>query len=36
MGRPAKKIRDLTAMEKIVLVRSAEHYVELKNNYMAR
>lgn len=36
IGRPAKKIRDLTAAEKLMLVRSAEHYVELKNNYLKR
>ncbi len=33
VGRPAKKVRDLTAEEKIMLALSAEHYVDLKNNY---
>lgn len=32
-GKPAKKIRPLTPEEKAMLVRSAQHYVLVKNHY---
>jgi len=35
LGRPAKRVRPLTADEIVYLRYSAEHYVRLKNNYLA-
>lgn len=35
MGRPAKAVRDLTAEELAYLRYSAEHYMRVKNNYLA-
>ncbi|MCK4950217.1 MAG: gamma carbonic anhydrase family protein [Gammaproteobacteria bacterium] len=34
MGRPAKKVRALTAQEKEQLEYSARHYMKLKNDYL--
>ena len=34
LGRPAQKLRDLTAEEKQSLLTSAENYVALKNEYL--
>jgi carbonic anhydrase/acetyltransferase-like protein (isoleucine patch superfamily) len=34
MGRPARKVRELTAEEKAWFVYSAKHYVNLKNGYL--
>jgi carbonic anhydrase/acetyltransferase-like protein (isoleucine patch superfamily) len=34
MGRPAKKVRALTAEEKAWFDYSAKHYVKLKNDYL--
>lgn len=36
VGRPAKKVRPLTAEEKTWLARSAEHYAKVKDNYLKR
>lgn len=36
MGSPAKIIRELTEDEKIKIRKSAEHYVELSQEYMNR
>ena len=33
VGRPAKKVRALTPEERVMLARSAEHYVKLKDHY---
>jgi carbonic anhydrase/acetyltransferase-like protein (isoleucine patch superfamily) len=35
VGRPARRVRDLTADEIAYLRYSAEHYVRVKNNYLA-
>jgi carbonic anhydrase/acetyltransferase-like protein (isoleucine patch superfamily) len=35
MGRPAKKIRPLTSAEVDGLMYSAQHYIEVKNHYLA-
>ena len=35
MGRPVEKVRALTAAEIVHLRYSAEHYIRLKNNYLA-
>ena len=35
VGRPAKKVRALTPEEIAYLKYSAEHYVRVKNNYLA-
>ena len=35
VGRPAQKVRALTAEEIAYLKYSAEHYVRVKNNYLA-
>lgn len=35
MGRPAEKVRALTAAEIVHLRYSAEHYIRVKNNYIA-
>ena len=35
LGRPAKRVRELTAEEKSWLEYSARHYVKLKNDYLA-
>ena len=35
LGRPARRVRDLTADEIAYLRYSAEHYVRVKNNYQA-
>jgi carbonic anhydrase/acetyltransferase-like protein (isoleucine patch superfamily) len=35
LGRPAEKVRPLTAAEIVHLRYSAEHYVRVKNNYLA-
>jgi carbonic anhydrase/acetyltransferase-like protein (isoleucine patch superfamily) len=35
MGRPAQAVRDLTAEELAYLKYSAEHYMRVKNNYLA-
>lgn len=34
MGRPAKKVRELTEQEKAYFAYSAQHYVKLKNDYL--
>jgi len=34
MGRPAKRVRELTAEEKAWFEYSARHYVKLKNDYL--
>lgn len=34
LGRPAKRVRELTAEEKAWLEYSAKHYVKLKNDYL--
>lgn len=34
LGRPAKRVRELTVEEKAWLDYSAEHYVKLKNDYL--
>jgi carbonic anhydrase/acetyltransferase-like protein (isoleucine patch superfamily) len=34
MGRPAKRVRELTAEEQAWFDYSAEHYVKLKNDYL--
>ncbi len=34
VGRPAKRIRELTAQEKAWFAYSARHYVKLKNDYL--
>ncbi len=34
MGRPAKKVRELSAEEKKWFAYSAQHYVKLKNDYL--
>jgi carbonic anhydrase/acetyltransferase-like protein (isoleucine patch superfamily) len=34
MGRPAKAVRALTEEEIVYLKLSAEHYMELKDNYL--
>jgi carbonic anhydrase/acetyltransferase-like protein (isoleucine patch superfamily) len=34
MGRPAKRVRELTAEEKAWFEYSAGHYVQLKNDYL--
>jgi carbonic anhydrase/acetyltransferase-like protein (isoleucine patch superfamily) len=36
LGRPAKRVRELTAEEKAWFEYSARHYVELKNDYLER
>ena len=34
MGRPAKRVRELTEEEKAWFDYSARHYVDLKNDYL--
>ncbi len=34
MGRPARRVRELTAEEKAWFIYSANHYVKLKNDYL--
>ena len=34
MGRPAKRVRELTAEEKAWFEYSARHYVKLKDDYL--
>lgn len=36
LGRPAKKVRELTEEEKSWLAYSAGHYMKLKNDYLSR
>ncbi|MBI3898807.1 MAG: gamma carbonic anhydrase family protein [Gammaproteobacteria bacterium] len=34
VGRPARRMRELTEQEKAWFAKSAKHYVDLKNNYL--
>ncbi len=36
MGRPAKKVRELTEKERMWFIYSAQHYVSLKNHYLGK